>query len=602
METDAQLLGQFVASRSEDAFRSLVERHLPMVCSAAARQLPGCEHMAADVSQAVFVLLASKADKLRGVNSLAGWLYAATRNQARAAWRGEMRRRKREKLALMPDDSSSSPEPTWEAIRPVLDESMHRLSAKDREALLLRYFQGQDYRAVGQALSLSENAARMRVQRAVEKLRRLLAKRGVTSTAWALSPVLANHAQAAPMPELAIALSRRVISLSHSPTLLGPALLMTTKTKLAWTGLGILLAISASAPAILRQESELRARLHALEQAARPILRPLLSASRQAPIDSAKIDPDNMTVAEIVEELAATLTDNPDPYDDSARRVNALLARLKPAEFPEALRLAQQVTFRQRYELCLRLILRWAEVDGLSALQYAERLPSFRHYLRQIIGDWARHDTAGVISWLHDNWDRGSLGMIESPNDFALAAIAQVDFDKAFEFAQSVSSRKQHALMGVFRGEQITPSRADQLLQACKDLSPRQGKRVLHHVLGNWANHDLFGIKAWVDNLPEGDMGRDAKRSFAASWAGQDPEKGLAYGLSVGATLLDLRYGLAEWTQSDPDKASAWFLSQPPSADKDQVAKKWLQALSQHGSAKKAEWEAKYQASKETAP
>lgn len=87
-----------------------------------------------------------------------------------------------------------SPPPDWAELRPLLDEAMHRLSAADREAVVLRVFQNQPLVAVGRALGIGENAARMRVERALDRLRHELARRGVVSTAAALGSILGTHA------------------------------------------------------------------------------------------------------------------------------------------------------------------------------------------------------------------------------------------------------------------------------------------------------------------------------------------------------------------------------------------------------------------------
>ena len=84
-------------------------------------------------------------------------------------------------------------EPDWEKIRPTLDDAMHELKETDREAILLRYFENQQFAEVGAKLGLNENAARMRVERALEKLRDIFTKRGIT-TATALASVISANA------------------------------------------------------------------------------------------------------------------------------------------------------------------------------------------------------------------------------------------------------------------------------------------------------------------------------------------------------------------------------------------------------------------------
>jgi RNA polymerase sigma factor (sigma-70 family) len=196
MMEDTELLQRYAESRDEPAFAELVRRHVNFVHSAALRQVNGDAHLAADVTQLVFTDLARKAAALAHHRVLAGWLFTSTRFAAAKAVRGEQRRRGRELEAQimheLNDDAPTSL--NWEKARPVLDQVLGELGESDREAILLRFFEGRDYASVGARLHLTDNTARMRVERALEKLRTLLARRGVTSTSAALAAALANQA------------------------------------------------------------------------------------------------------------------------------------------------------------------------------------------------------------------------------------------------------------------------------------------------------------------------------------------------------------------------------------------------------------------------
>ncbi len=196
MNDDSELLHRYVAEGAEDAFAELVRRHLNLVYSAALRQVNGDAHLAADITQQVFTDLARKAAVLANHRLLAGWLFTSTRFAAAKAVRGEQRRRAREQKAQMMQELSSDPAAAldWDRVRPVLDEVIDELSDSDREAILMRFFAGRDYAGVGAKLNLNDNAARMRVERALDKLRALLERRGVTSTSAALAAAMASQA------------------------------------------------------------------------------------------------------------------------------------------------------------------------------------------------------------------------------------------------------------------------------------------------------------------------------------------------------------------------------------------------------------------------
>ncbi len=196
LTADADLLARYARSGDETAFAELVRRHLNGVYSAAFRRVGGDAHLAQDVAQKVFVALARKADAVSRHPHATSWLYSVTRNEAANAVRGERRRRAREEeaMTMQNDTAENSPLADWSRVAPVLDEVVDELSDVDRAAILLRFVDRRPFAEIGTALRVSEDAARMRVDRALDKLRVLLGRRGVTSTAAALGVVLGNHA------------------------------------------------------------------------------------------------------------------------------------------------------------------------------------------------------------------------------------------------------------------------------------------------------------------------------------------------------------------------------------------------------------------------
>lgn len=215
MKDDATLLQGYARNRSESDFAELVQRYVDLVYSAALRQVNGNTHHAQDVTQQVFIALARKAAALARHEVLAGWLFTSTRYAAAKLMRGEQRRCRREQEAEIMREiirSDATDALNWEQVRPVLDEVLADLNERDREAILLRYFKGWDFAHVGAKLSLSDNAARMRVDRAIGKLRTLLARRGITSSAAALSIALSTQAVIAAPAGLATTVTGAALS------------------------------------------------------------------------------------------------------------------------------------------------------------------------------------------------------------------------------------------------------------------------------------------------------------------------------------------------------------------------------------------------------
>lgn len=202
MKTDRDLLLEYVSFRSEDAFAELVNRHLGLVYSAALRQVGGDAHMAADVSQRVFTDLAGKAARLPPDIVLPAWLHTGTRYAAAKSVRSEQRRRAYEGQAAhaMNDDVADTSDAEWAQIRPLLDEALAGLGQTDREAVLLRFFQNRSYREIGDQLKIKEDTARVRVERALQRLAELLRRRRIRCAADALGIALLGHAASASVP------------------------------------------------------------------------------------------------------------------------------------------------------------------------------------------------------------------------------------------------------------------------------------------------------------------------------------------------------------------------------------------------------------------
>ncbi len=201
METnDWSLLQEYATGKSEAAFRALVERYAGLVYHAALRR-SGNPHAAEEIAQAVFIALARKAGGIPRRASLAGWLYQAARfagsNLAREA--ASRQRHEQEAVIMETTLAPAEAESVWQQISPRLYEALDQLSSRDRDALLIRFFEGKSHRELALALGVSEEAARTRVSRAVERLRSIFARRGIAAPTAALTAALAAHgAQAAP--------------------------------------------------------------------------------------------------------------------------------------------------------------------------------------------------------------------------------------------------------------------------------------------------------------------------------------------------------------------------------------------------------------------
>ncbi|HTI71775.1 MAG TPA: sigma-70 family RNA polymerase sigma factor [Candidatus Limnocylindria bacterium] len=243
---DIALLSQYTEQNSEEAFAALVTRHINKVYSVALRHTRNPHH-AEEITQAVFVILANRSRHLSKNVVLSGWLYQTARLTAVTFIRSEIRRARREEEAHRQNMSNETEPDDWHQIAPLLDSAMAELNETDRHAVVLRFFDGKSMSEVGAALGASEDAAKMRLNRAIEKLRKSFTKHGVVLPTTVLTAAIsANSVQAAPA---SLATSITTVAMTKGVAASGSTLTLikTTLKIMAWTKLKTAVAVGAIA-------------------------------------------------------------------------------------------------------------------------------------------------------------------------------------------------------------------------------------------------------------------------------------------------------------------------------------------------------------------
>ena len=251
MTDDMTLLQEYARHNSEEAFAALVSRHVNLVYSVALRDVRD-PHLAEEVTQAVFVILARKAGSLGAKVILSGWLCRTARYASANALTIQRRRQQREQEAYMQSSLNQPESDAWTQIAPLLGGAMEQLGQKDHDAVVLRFFEGKSFQEIGTAFGASENAAKKRVAYALEKLRKYFSKRGVILQAAVITAALsANSVQAAPA---ILAKTATAIAIAKGATAAGStsALIKAALKVMAWanaktaivTGAAVLLAVS----------------------------------------------------------------------------------------------------------------------------------------------------------------------------------------------------------------------------------------------------------------------------------------------------------------------------------------------------------------------
>ena len=422
-QSDAQLLREYAERGCEPAFREIVTRHADLVYSAALRCVNSSD-LACDIAQSVFTDLSRKArplaDKLADNASLVGWLYRSTRFAALNQLRDDRRRLAHERQAMEQLLSNSETAPDWDRIRPVLDEAMDNLKDEDRDALLLRYFKNHDFRDVGRALGVSDDAAQKRVSRAVEHLREFLSKRGVTVGASGLVVLIAANAVQAAPAGLAVTISTAAIFAGTTITSAATAtaiktIVMTTLQKSLITAA---LAVVAGAGIYeARQASTLRNQVQTLQQSQAPLAEQNRQLQRAREQLQRERDDATNRLAALTDKLAGG-KQKPSEVLKLRGEVGVLLQE-------KAATAGQSAVSKAVTDPDTRKALRDQQKMGMTALysDLAKRLnltPDQAGQLNDLLADHIMDSIDLITQALHDKDTRGQIDQLFAAQDSAL--------------------------------------------------------------------------------------------------------------------------------------------------------------------------------------
>jgi RNA polymerase sigma factor (sigma-70 family) len=245
-QSDARLLDTWRRSHDREAMDQLIRRHIHFVYGSARRILRGDGSAAEDVTQAVFMLLIQKSPRLPSDAALAVWLHRTTRyacaNARRIAMRREARelrvaqQQRRADANIMQNEIDHHDE--REHLLPLLDDAMTQLGERDRSGVILAFFQQRTFREIGALLGTSEDAARKRVSRSIDRMREYFASRGVSEIATSsFSAAVLVHEASQLAPATLVSATTKLATLSHLAMLTVPSAQIAQKvmhTMLMW--------------------------------------------------------------------------------------------------------------------------------------------------------------------------------------------------------------------------------------------------------------------------------------------------------------------------------------------------------------------------------
>jgi RNA polymerase sigma factor (sigma-70 family) len=396
------LLHRYSSGRSEEAFRDLVRKHSSLVYGTALRKLAGDQAAAQDVMQEVFSLLARKASRLDGV-VMSGWLYRQTCRRAANHVRAENRRRQREKIAM---ESMTSPAegPATPDLSRELDDAMLKLPAADRDALVLRFFDENDYQTVGKSLGITEEAARKRVRRALERLGETFKRKGIAIGGGLLESTMSGLGST-PVPTALIS-QVTANALKSAPALGAAGMLSLFKPIVA----GFVVASIAAGSTLAIQQNKTRSSNAESASLTNPASRKLTDRA-----DSG-ILPADASLESIIAEIKRVQGGPRNAL--TALRLDAALDRIEVGRIGEFIALANsRLSSAEKAAAYTPLLNRWLKVDPASAMDCVllDKVgaqidgTTGTNLLNNLFDDWVARDLASGQAWLLRHWKDETL-------------------------------------------------------------------------------------------------------------------------------------------------------------------------------------------------
>ncbi|MEW6303478.1 MAG: sigma-70 family RNA polymerase sigma factor [Verrucomicrobiota bacterium] len=584
---DSALLKAFSKSGAEDAFQALVQRHLGLVRGIALRRT-GDSALAEEIAQNVFTVLARKAHRLMPHSTLAGWLYRTTMIECAEALRRRYAHERKMKAFSEAARADTNGHSVWKDALPLLDEAMDALPAADRDIILQRFFERKGFRDIGAALGKSEDAAQKQTERALQKLNRILQRKGVVLSAVALASGLAAQLAHAAPAGLAQAVTQGAIAGAQTWNakilILKTLQAMNVKTKLAAA-----VVVAAAIPLAMQwnENADLRREVAQLKQQLADALK---SRAPARPTPTAAVARPRSTARSEMAAPAATAA-SPSPEakyvsalnwrqalfeQDPVRRAQAiaqLLAELTAATAPEAAQAfadarANGSTFGEEYRLFLRA---WGKLDGAAAVAHLTssggKLTNSAEMLAALAG-WASanpHNAKAWIETLPEDAPREDLiyGLLDG--------WSMVDFRGASAYAES---RPRSAARDGFRELLLQRSLAAGGIAGAQDWFARipddehnslYKQRAFGEVIKAMLYRDPSAAAQWIAQLGGHPcVTGDAVKLAAAKLAESSPSQAMHWLQSLSSLGPDqLTAGLTKvvdaWSRQDPHAAGTWL-------------------------------------------
>ena len=546
---------------SGQALGTLVDRHLPLVHSVA-RRITANPEAARDISQIVFLRLVKKAAKIPDTLPLTAWFHRETHSASVDHVRSEVRRQKREQTAADLDAMKASSEP-WNQLAPEIDGAIDELPENERTLVLLRFYQNKTYPEIARELGINGDAARMRANRALEKLHAILSKRGITTTSALLASTIPTNA------------------VSPAPASLANAITSSIQATAATTGAiafvkGHLLALVSLTIGIAAVTTQ-QIKINKLKEKQRTLVsKPSPGSLSNRSFTTSK----SQKFTSFSEPDLLAIFANPDPAE-RLRLLQAYSLDLPTDRIPEALELLRSKTpdWDSESKMLTHLLLtRWAKTNPKAAFASLDeaQFSLERGHSLSILSALAALDPKHTADWLTSPSNtRAYYPLVGHILSGTIAKEwARQDPQAALDWARTLPEQQQ---AGAYSGVLGTIAATDPQKAAALALTLKTGEarsHILDEIAKSWARHSPEEALTWASSLEPGES--KTATSFALkSWSETNPEKAAEY-FDKNPNSAHLGLIATQWAQRDPESAAHWIHSKPRSPQRDDALAKTL--------------------------
>ena len=597
-ESDQQLLQLYLRKDSEKAFQTLVDRHLPLVHSVARRVTANAE-AASDIAQKIFLKLVQRTAPLPLNLPLTAWLHRETHSASVDYVRSEVRRQNREYAAAEMTTINTERE-HWNEISPVIDQAVDSLTKDDRAVVLLRFYENKSYAEISRVLGVSGDAARMRANRALDKLRDILGKHHITTSSALLTIALPSHAITTPPASLASTITSAAAAAAKISTPLFASLTIMNKSYFVALAAALvtvpIIGFQQYRVSTLKSENETLRNSNALT---RPVpaeqTKKLSRTSKRQAKERSASSSNDMDIASSLEQVWSLVDGGlSSRHPDIISLVDKILERFSGEE---VFAFCDEMEQSARRTLLVDSAMRFHGAHmPEECFEFASNEPVSNQpaLARAVLFSWFKISPDHAVDWFLENELKetpllgGSVARDSLSGDLARSLVKNENYDEALSFVQKLTGSKRQ---GIAINKVLSRVPTEGLVKFGNSLLEHAESASIHSVgiekiASKLAANNVESGKEWALALSTDDpaVAHAAIEGVASLWMKTDSSAAATWWVQngspkkIGETYSSI---VAVWAESTPVQCAEWLEKQTQSSNLDGARAAFSRAIAE---------------------